>query len=200
MVRHFSEQKFIFKGGGRGELLNHLSQCMRFPTMWYVRPAKPQISLCLSLEYSMTDKLLTEHHLDFLRLKGGCRGSSESTHVKMHIVGSLMPWLILFSFPETFQNRQREHSESGQIGKVTVSVDPGEMPHILCPKEKCFTPLCKMWSTVTQLVERLGIEGLLVQVSLQVESLCCVLEHDTLCALLILVQPRKTHPNMTKNR
>ena len=23
----------------------HMSQCMRFPTMWYVRPAKPQISL-----------------------------------------------------------------------------------------------------------------------------------------------------------
>ena len=27
--------------------------------------------------------LLTEHHLEFLSLKGGCRGSSESTHVKM---------------------------------------------------------------------------------------------------------------------
>ena len=23
----------------------YMSQCMRFPTMWYVRPAKPQISL-----------------------------------------------------------------------------------------------------------------------------------------------------------
>ena len=28
-------------------------------------------------------KLLTEHQLEFLRLKGGCRGSSESTPVKM---------------------------------------------------------------------------------------------------------------------
>ena len=28
-------------------------------------------------------KLLTEHHLAFLCLKGGCIGSSESTHVKM---------------------------------------------------------------------------------------------------------------------
>ena len=26
--------------------------------------------------------LLTEHHLEFLSLKGGCRGSSESTLVK----------------------------------------------------------------------------------------------------------------------
>ena len=31
----------------------------------------------------MIVKLLTEHHLEFLNLKGGCRGSSESTHVKM---------------------------------------------------------------------------------------------------------------------
>ena len=31
----------------------------------------------------MIDKLLTEHHLEILSLKGGCRGWSESTHVKM---------------------------------------------------------------------------------------------------------------------
>ena len=31
----------------------------------------------------MIIKLLTEHHLEFLSLKGGRRGSSESTHVKM---------------------------------------------------------------------------------------------------------------------
>ena len=31
----------------------------------------------------MIVKLLTEHHLEFLSLKGGCRGSSESKLVKM---------------------------------------------------------------------------------------------------------------------
>ena len=31
----------------------------------------------------MIAKLLTEHHLEFLSLKAGCRGSSESTLVKM---------------------------------------------------------------------------------------------------------------------
>ena len=31
----------------------------------------------------MIVKLLTEHHLEFLSLKGGRRGSSESTFVKM---------------------------------------------------------------------------------------------------------------------
>ena len=46
------------------------------------------------LEYSMTVKLLTEQHLEFLRLKGGFTGSTESTLVKMpqcwksHVWGS----------------------------------------------------------------------------------------------------------------
>ena len=31
----------------------------------------------------MIVKLLTEHHLEFLSLKGCCRGLTESTHVKM---------------------------------------------------------------------------------------------------------------------
>ena len=57
---------------------------MRLPTMWYERPyAQSDQSICLSLEYSMGVKLLTEHHLEFLSLKGGCSGSSESTLVKM---------------------------------------------------------------------------------------------------------------------
>ena len=45
--------------------------------------AQSDQSLCLSPEYSMIVKLLTEHHLEFLSLKWGCRGSSESTIVKM---------------------------------------------------------------------------------------------------------------------
>ena len=45
--------------------------------------AQSDQSLCLSLEYSMIVKLLTEPILEFLRRTGGCTGSSESTHVKM---------------------------------------------------------------------------------------------------------------------
>ena len=45
--------------------------------------AQSDQSLCLSLEYSTIVKLLTERHLEFLSLKGGCTGSSESTLVKM---------------------------------------------------------------------------------------------------------------------
>ena len=45
--------------------------------------AQTDQSLCLSLEYSMTVELLTEHCLEFLNLTGGYTGSSESTLVKM---------------------------------------------------------------------------------------------------------------------
>ena len=52
-------------------------------------------SLCLWPKYSMTVKLLTEYDLEFLTLKGGCTGSSQSTHVKIphcwnsHVTGQL---------------------------------------------------------------------------------------------------------------
>ena len=49
----------------RSNIDTHLRQCMRFPTMWYVQPAKP----LLVVEYSTIVKLLTELHLEFLSLK-----------------------------------------------------------------------------------------------------------------------------------
>ena len=52
-----------------------------------LRPAcaytQSEQSLCLSLEYSMNVKLLTEHYLELLSLKGGSTSSSESTLVKI---------------------------------------------------------------------------------------------------------------------
>ena len=47
------------------------------------QPARMHTRSLMSLEYSMIGKLLTEHNLEFLGFKGGCRGSSESTLVKM---------------------------------------------------------------------------------------------------------------------
>ena len=40
-------------------------------------------SLCLSLEYYMNIKLMSEQNLSFLSLKEGYTGSSESIHLKM---------------------------------------------------------------------------------------------------------------------
>ena len=45
--------------------------------------AQSDQSLCSSLEYFMSVKLLTEHPLEFLSLKRGCTRSSEWTLVKM---------------------------------------------------------------------------------------------------------------------
>ena len=45
--------------------------------------AQSDQSLCWSLKYSMSFELLTDHYLEFLSLKGGRTGSSESTLVKM---------------------------------------------------------------------------------------------------------------------
>ena len=42
----------------------------------------------------MTIKLLTEQHLEFLLLKGGCTGLSESTLVKIPYAGNHMLPLI----------------------------------------------------------------------------------------------------------
>ena len=60
-------------------------QCLRSDCAY----AQSDQSLCKSLEYSLTVNLLTEHHLEFISLKGGCTGRS-----KCHIVGNHMSQLI----------------------------------------------------------------------------------------------------------
>ena len=62
--------------------------------------AQSDQSLCLSLEYSMSVKLLTEYHLEFLSLKGGCTGSPEATLVKIpHCLKSHDKAHVVFGFP-----------------------------------------------------------------------------------------------------
>ena len=65
---------------------------MRFPTMWYVRPAKPQTSLRIRAVWSepmlvawrfYECELLTDNHLEFLSLKGVSSGLSGPVHAKM---------------------------------------------------------------------------------------------------------------------
>ena len=80
----------------------YMSHGMRFPRIWYVRPAcayaQTYQSLCWSLKYSMTVKLLTEPHLRFLSLKGGRTGSSESTLVKIPHCWKSNVMVIYFTF------------------------------------------------------------------------------------------------------
>ena len=63
--------------------------------------AQSDQSLCLLIEYSMTVKLLTEHHFEFLSLKRGCTGSSESTLVKMSNCWKSPATAQLWSFSNT---------------------------------------------------------------------------------------------------
>ena len=81
---------------------------MRFPTMWYVRPAKAQTSLriravwsepCWSIEYSMTVKLLTEHHLEFKAKTEAAQARLSLVMPKCHIVGNHMSRLIFNHCP-----------------------------------------------------------------------------------------------------
>ena len=59
----------------------------------------------------MTVKLLTEHHLEFLSLTGGCIGSSESTHVKI---------------PNCWKSHVTAHMH--QFSLIRVSLDEGFGP------------------------------------------------------------------------
>ena len=63
------------------------------------------------LEYSVSVKLLTEHHFEFLSLKGGCIGSSESIYVKMphcwksHVTAAYVGFLL-----EGYSSKQNDSS------------------------------------------------------------------------------------------
>ena len=88
-------------------------------------------SLCLSLEYSMIIKLLTEHHLMILSLKGGCSASSESTLVKMphcwksHVTAHLYIFSIYvqteprLAYPALPKQKKKEDTEDTDINKTS---------------------------------------------------------------------------------
>ena len=62
----------------------------------------------------MTVKLLTEHNLEFLSLKGGCTGLSESTPVKCHIVEN-----------HTSRLRWCGHYVVDLLGRVAINLSSG---------------------------------------------------------------------------
>ena len=68
----------------------------------------------------MIVQLLTKHHLEFLSLKGGSRGLSESTHVKMphcwksHALAQfLLVFFIFCRFAEELGCKDRVHAFLG---------------------------------------------------------------------------------------
>ena len=99
--------------------------------------AQTDQSLCWSCEYYISVKLLTEHRLEFLSLKGGCTDSSESTLVKMPHSCLFVLWLQV--------RIQRGNRGSGTPGKSQVIwVSTGNKQLDPTPLEKVGPPLEKV--------------------------------------------------------
>ena len=72
----------------------------------------------------MIVKLLTEHHLEFLGLTGGCTGSSESYLSKCHIVDNHKPRFIIYTIIYVWPGRSKMTWKklmdvSGSLQKLT---------------------------------------------------------------------------------
>ena len=81
--------------------------------------------LCWSLEYSMNIKLLTEHQLEFLSLKGGYTGLSEYIHSKMpycwksHVMSQMLIFClirVLICFPTPGRRQSKTLSTIDERG------------------------------------------------------------------------------------
>ena len=89
--------------------------------------AQSDQSLCYSLEYFMSVKLLSEHHLEYLSLKGGCTGSYETTLVKMphcwksHVVAQiyLLP-RIHFNTCMSYDEKENENDQEMPQSQTTT--------------------------------------------------------------------------------
>ena len=89
--------------------------------------AQSDQNLCKSLEYSMSVKLLTEHHLEFLSLKGGCTGLSVSTLVKIpHFWKSHVAAHLSFSLKthKTRTHSLAHHCKSPRSRRNLMVIDP----------------------------------------------------------------------------
>ena len=102
----------------------------------------------------MIVKLLTEHHFEFLSLKGGCTSSSESTHIKMphcwkshaaaHILNMvefifelLTCWVIFHDFlltADLFQNQHFKKKSFRNTIRVSNNIDPDQVGHFVRPE------------------------------------------------------------------
>ena len=119
---------------------------MRFPTMWYVQPAKPQISLRIRAVWS-EPLLVVWVFYDCLATDWTPIGASKLkrrlqrlvrvyTCQKCHIVGNLMHWLIWCTHHSSSSRKEREKvdtfccyvtAKSGN-GCMHESIDPSLSP------------------------------------------------------------------------
>ena len=137
-----------------------MSQCMRFPTIWYVRPAKPQISLRICAVWS--EPLLVAWVFY----------DCEATDWTPFGVSKLNRRLHRLVWVYTYQN--------ATLFEIT-----------------CTSSIISMYITKCSIWEH---SGLVVEYLTHDWRVAVFKPHRWLCLVfLVLVQPRKTHPDMTKN-
>ena len=128
---------------------------MRFPTMWYMRPAKPQISLRIRAVWirAFANRLnilwllsyWLNSFLEFLSLKESYTGSSESTLVKMphcwksHVTARLYIWHVI-----TTQGKLTSGQEQQTLPELLLPPPPRPPPpHLLV--SSAFARLQLLW-------------------------------------------------------
>ena len=72
----------------------------------------------------MNFKLLTEHHLEFLSLKGGCTGSYESTLVKLpnFLKSQATAHIIMFPQKETHESTANQARGDMKVWKMVILI------------------------------------------------------------------------------
>ena len=101
----------------------------------------------------MSVKLLTEHHLEFLSLKGGCIGSSESIYVKMphcwksHVAARID--LAQFTFAHSFTaSLKLSISRRSQVADMFTPIKSSRHKHTDGGFSSVLRQLCKLKSVI----------------------------------------------------
>ena len=138
----------------------------------------------------MSVKLLTEHHLEFLSLKGGCTCSSESTFVKMQHcnVGNHMSWLI-------YEKNRLEVNRGRLRPIIRVRAQPDSCTCTLKDRVHTQTTMGEQWLSCRVLDLRPRGRGFEPH-----RRHCVVVKTRTrhIYPSLVLIQPRKAHPCFTE--
>ena len=75
----------------------------------------------------MTVKLLTEHHLEFLGLKGGSQARLNLQLSKCHIVGNPIHWLISYHFVNVHNASFRIRDNVSKLSLLCVGTRKSNM-------------------------------------------------------------------------
>ena len=126
----------------------------------------------------MIVKLLTEHHLECLNLKGGCRGSPESTLVKMPHCWESHALALLLLFLYYSAHLQIAESDMQPLLEDSIDVEGGhkEGPHL--PHQKNINVRAAFIHVIGDIIQSCGVLIAALIIKLKVSTIL------TLCILM----------------